>query len=207
MPVAAPLIMAGATVGSSLLASHAAGKSAQPTAAEQSALTAQTGAANQLTAQSKQLSQVGMPALRQSTSYFSKLAGGDKGAMQSSLAPEIGNINKTYGTTQQTISRFLRGPSRDFQLGEAERERAGAVSGLYGPARANANSMLANIAQGTNSAAAGEAGTAGSLFGANASQGAANRFGGAQLQEQAGADFGNLAFNLFKNFTGTKKAA
>lgn len=198
MPVAAPLIGAVGAIGSSILGKKSAAGSATPTAAEQSALTAQTHAATGLAGAGAQALRQGTAATGQATNYFSTLANGNRGQLTTALSPEIEAVNKTYAGANSTISRFLRGPDKDMQAGELARERAGNIAGLYKGVRQNAATSLAGIGSAETSAGSGAMAGAGSLFGANASQGASNRLSGAELEHQAGSDFGNLFYNVFK---------
>ena len=206
MPLAAAapaLISAGGAIGASLLGRKSVKGDTQRTPGETSAIAGQTGAANALTGQGRQLSAQGMPQLQQAGKYFSTLASGNRSAMTQTLAPQIEATNDVYSGTTRSLSRFLRGPEKDLQLAEAERGRAGAVSSLFRSGRANAAGALASMGQSSTGQAAANYGTAGSIFGQQEAAGRANRFGGAELEHQAGSDFGGLVFNLLKNYAGT----
>lgn len=194
------LISAGGAIGGSLLGRKSVQGATQRSPEELAALQGQTGAANALTQQSGQLSAFGMPLLKQAGGYFSKLAGGNRGVMTQALSPEISSINDVYGGTARTLSRFLRGPEKDVQLAESERERAGQIGRLFGGARIGANTALGGMGEGATGAAASGFGGAGGIFGGQAALGQANRFGGAELERSVGSDFGGLIFNLLKNW-------
>lgn len=154
-----------------------------------------------------QLTGMGIPQLQQAGGYFSSLAGGNRATMTQALAPEISGTNAIYGGTARTLSRFLRGPQRDTQLAETERERGGAIGNLFNTARPQANAALAglggqNVSQGTGARLG-----AGSLFGTQANLGQSADIANAQIQSQAGAGFGGLLFNLLKTFAKPGAAA
>ncbi len=143
---------------------------------------------------------MGIPQLQQAGGYFSSLAGGNRAQMTQTLAPDIANINSVYGGTARSMSRFLRGPTKDTQLAEADRQRAGQIGSLFSAGRTNANSALAglggaNVGQGT-SATTG----AGGLFSSQANLGQQADIAGAGISSSAGAGFGGLLFNLLRNF-------
>lgn len=201
MPAIGPLIMGGSAVGASLLGRRSAQGASRLSPAEQAASRGQTEAAGTALGQSKSLFGMGMPQLQQAGRYFSTMARGNKAAMTQALAPDIENLQSVYGGTARTLARFLRGPEKDVQMAELERERAGQIGSLFRAARPAANTALANLGMQTAGMATGGAGTAGSIFGQQAGQAQASRFGGANLQSQAGEDFGSLIFNLLKMYS------
>ncbi len=204
MPAAAipALISAGGTIGGALLGRKSVQGDTQRTPEEQRAMAGQTGAASALTGQAQGLSSLGMPALQQSGKYFSTLASGNRSAMTQALSPQIEATNDIYGGTARSLSRFLRGPEKDVQMAEGERNRAGAVSSLFRSGRNTAANSLAAFGSGLTGQAAANTGAAGSIFGQQEAAGRANRFGNADLTHQAGSDFGGLIFNLLKNYSG-----
>lgn len=204
MPAAAipALITAGGAIGSTLLGRKAASGATRMSNEESAALTSQTRAANTLQDQSSSLFRTALPQIQQGSRYFSALAGGNRSVMQQTLAPEVEGINATYGGTRRSLARFLRGPDRDYQMGELERERAGKVASLFRDVRGNANQrllehgdQLMGIGQaGVGTAAGIQSGAQNSLF--------RNRMAGAQMEEQAGSDMGSLFFELLKSYGG-----
>ena len=201
MPAAAvpALIGAGSSIGSGLLSYFGAKKASKPNPLETQAQQTQTGAATQLAGQGKALSDFGMPKLQQAGNYFSTLAGGNRAATAQTLAPEAQNINDTYTGAGTTISRFLRGPERDFQTAELARGRAGAIGSLFTGARDRGVSGLTNLGMyGTNAGVQASEGAA-AISGNVADRSMSNRFGGAGLQRQAGADTAGLIFQLLKS--------
>lgn len=205
MPAAAAIpsiIGAVGGIGGSLLGRKSVQASTQPSAEEKGALTAQTGAANQLTKTGKTFTDMAAPQLRQAGGYFSTLASGNRAATAQQLAPDVQNLNDVYGGTANTLSRFLRGPERGVQMAESERERAGQVSSLFRNARPQANSMLAGLGTSSAGIGAGATGGAASIFRGVSEQGSRNRLAGANLEHQAGSDFGDLMFNILKLYSG-----
>lgn len=158
----------------------------------QKALQGQTGAAGALTGQGGSLFGQGQGQLQQSGRYFSTLASGNRAAAGQVLKPEIQSVNDVYGGTARTLSRFLRGPEKDVQMAEGERERAGAVSNLFSSARPAANNALAAMGAGSTSMGLGATAAGGSQFGgvARTSQDAAVE--SAKLEQQQWQGFGNL---------------
>ncbi len=221
MAAAVPgIIQGGMALGSALFGRKSAQGATQRSPEETAALTAQTGAANaqtdlarQQTAQGGQLFRQGMPQVQQAGRYFSTLAGGNRGAMTQALSPEISSINDVYGGTARTLSRFLRGPEKDVQGAEAERERAGLIGKLFAGGRGPANAQLG--AMGAGQIGAGQAGlasaasanaSAGGMFGQQVASGQANRYAGANLERDTGADFGGLMFQLLKGYASKGKS-
>lgn len=173
----------------------------------QQAFGSQIGAANTLKGQGSQLFGQGQGQLQQSGRYFSTMASGNRGAMAQQVAPEAANINDVYSGTAKTLGRFLRGPEKDVQTAELERNRAGQIGSLFTGGRAGANANLAGMGSSAVGAGVGATGGAGSLFG-----GAANTAQAAQVEEnkqqqQAGQGFGGLFINLLKTFINPAAAA
>lgn len=164
----------------------------------QQAFGQQLGAAGDLKGQGNQLFQQGQGQLQQSGRYFSTMASGNRGAMTQALSPEISSLNDVYGGTGRTLSRFLRGPEKDVQLGELERNRAGQVGSLFTTGRANANAALTGMGTSAVGTGVGATGAAGSLFGGAARTAQDARVEELKAQQQAGAGFGSLFINLLK---------
>lgn len=208
MPAAAiPIIMAATTAtsaGTGIYAAHKAGQA-------QDASMASTAQADKLAGEEGQRSaslfRQGMPQLQQAGNYFSTLAGGNRAATTQALAPDIEGIQSIYGGTARTLSRFLRGPEKDTQMAELERQRAGQIGSLFRGARPQANANLASL--GGSAVTAGQQGTQGAagIFGQSAQLSQqAGQFASKQ-SEQAGADFGGLLFQLLKQYGGGKSSS
>lgn len=200
MPAAAipAIATAGGSIGSGLLNYFSAKGASKPGKEEGAAIQGQTSAGNQLTAQGSQLSGFGMPKLQQAGNYFSTLAGGNRAATGQALAPEAEQIKSLYGGTQRTLQRFLKGPDRDYQTGELARQRTGALGSLFTGARERGVAGLVNLGQYGTSQGASATAEGGGILGSVANRGQANRFGGQDLQRQAGADSASLIFQLLK---------
>jgi hypothetical protein len=153
------------------------------------------------------LTGMGTPQLAQAGGYFSSLAGGNRATMTQALSPEISQINSVYGGTARTLSRFLRGPTKDVQMAEGERQRGGQIGSLFASARPQANAALAQLGGQEVGQGIAAQGTAGSLFGTQANLGQQADIANAQLQSQAGQGFGGLLFNLLKTFAKPGAAA
>lgn len=166
---------------------------------EQQGQKQQVQAGQQLGQQGAQLQNYGMPKLQQAGTYYSSLASGNRATTGQALAPDVANLNSIYGGTQRTLTRFLRGPDRDYARGELERQRAGSIAGLFTGARARGVEGLSALGQyGVSQGTAALSGSAGIGAGLS-SAGAANRFGAAELQRQAGGDAAGFLFQLLKS--------
>ncbi len=196
---AIPLLMTAGTTAAGYLSSKG---STDQSGVEQNASQQQSILGGQLAGNAGQLGQIGARSLGQSSNYFSSLAGGNRATMTQALSPDIANANSIYGGTSRTLGRFLRGPTENVQMAESERQRGAAIGNLYATARPNANAALAGIGQGAFGMANQAAGAAGGIFGQQAGQAQASRFGGAALGMQAGQGFGGLLFNLLKAYGG-----
>jgi hypothetical protein len=173
---------------------------------EQQGQQQQQGISQALLGQGDSLASYGQSKLNQGGNYFSQLASGNRGATTQMLAPDVENINKTYGGTGRTLSRFLRGPERDMQLGELERERAGGVSSLFRNSRSDANKTLIDLGKYGQSSALDARSNAGMISGNMSQQGLDKRAYGDQKGRQEGQDFGGLLFNFLTAATAGKSA-
>lgn len=199
MPAAA--VIGGTALVGSYLNYRAAKKAGQRTPGEDAALNAQTGIANQQQTQSGSLFRMGTPALSQASRYYSTLASGDRGAMTQALAPEIESTNAAYEGTRKNLSRFLRGPERDYQLGELERQRAGSQASLFREGRTNAVARLLDFGQGTTSAASSMLTGASSTYGNVGGTLRGDRLAANEMTSQAGADSAALLMQLLQIYS------
>lgn len=212
MPAAAvpALITAGGSIGASLLGRRSAKNAAKQSPAELQAQQQQQDVSRELVGQGRTLTNYGMPQLQQASRYYSTLAGGNRAALSQTMAPDVQHINATYGGTQRTLSRFLKGPDRDFQLGELARQRAGAIGGLFTGARDRGVAGLTSLGQyGVSQGSELTRGAAGVAGNVQAAAGNA-RLAGEDIQSRAGADMGRLVFEILQglNFgTGSKASA
>lgn len=132
----------------------------------------------------RQLTQIGLPLLQSTSNYYRALIGGDRGAIDSALAPDRANIQDTYRGASRGLS-MLRGPTRDLATAELNRQKAGQLGLLPAQARANA------VQQGQR---AGEFATSTGLE--SASRGASLYESAAGVgQDQARVDIANRAQN------------
>lgn len=199
MPAAA--VIGGTALVSSYMNYRAAKKAGQRTPTEDTALNAQTGIANTQRNQSESLFRMGTPALSQAGRYYSTLASGDRGAMTQALAPEIEQTNAAYGGTRRNLSRFLRGPDRDYQLGELERQRAGAQASLFRDGRTNAVARLLDFGQGATGGAASMLTGASNTYGSVGNTARNDRLDANALTSQAGRDSGALLMQLLQMYS------
>src|SRR5215510_13103649 len=97
-PLAAPLITAGASVGSSLLGSKlSGGMNKEQTAATQALADTQ----KQAQQTSSNLLGMGTGAVKPAQNFWASLLSGDRGQITSTLAPEINQINEGYNQVRQ----------------------------------------------------------------------------------------------------------
>lgn len=127
------------------------------------------------------LNSTGMKAFGEGTNFYSKLLG-DRNTAQAAVAPAIANINDAAaGATAGVKAGYQQGTARDINLGNIERDRNRAVTGLYSGVQPAAAAALT----GAGSTALGQ--------GIGAFQGAGQLGGQAgQLQLQ-----GNQQQNMF----------
>lgn len=194
-----PTISAAGSIGAGLLNFFSAKKSGKPGKDEAAATRTQTDASNELSTSGRDLTAYGMPKLQQAGNYFSTLAGGNRAATTQALAPEVEQINDVYGGTQRTLARFLRGPDRDYQMGELSRQRAGSIGSLFTGARERGVAGLVRLGEfGVGQGTALKQGAAG-IAGDVADRAMRNRYGGAELERSAGADTAGLIFQLLRS--------
>lgn len=198
--MAPSLIGAGGGIIASLLGRKSVQGDIRQSPGERAATGAQTTAATGLANTGSQLTGQGMPQIQQAGRYFSTLANGNQAAQAQALAPDVENIQRVYGGTAKTLSRFLRGPERDTQMADLERERAGQIGSLFRNSRPQANANLAQFGGASVDAGMGATGQAANIFGSQANRGMEDRYRGADLSRQAGSDFGGLIFNMLRMY-------
>src|ERR1700746_2848380 len=214
MPFLAPLAplatSLGAGVGLSALGNLIAGhpKSTGPEQsvlnADQNAINLQQGNAGQLIPQGQNLLGMGSQAYQPVLNYWSSLLSGNRGAMTSALAPEIGLINQGYNTAAQTSpTPPPRGGPRADILSNMPFQRQGAITNLFQTLRPQAAQGLAGLGQSLTGAGSNVLGQAtNALYG---STGAGNSC----LQQQAalrnqamqqGRSIGSGLFSIFQQY-------
>lgn len=195
---AIPLIIMGVSAGVSAYGAHKQSQAASRAA------DAQTGLANQQANLSKHIldfanGQVSSsaPALNKAMQYYMTLATGNRGAINSVLAPQRASIMDTYSGAQRGIeARTAQGPQRDVMMGELQRQKAGQLGLMPFMARQQAVGQLANM---------GERGQQRGLLALTGASGPLNSAGSMYdralqnqlLGQQAWSEFGSQMFNMF----------
>ena len=159
--------------------------------------------------------------LTTASNYYRNILGGGRGAMNAALAPERSSALDYYGGAEQRIARTVRGPQRDTQLAELERQKVGNLASMAGVARRGAATGLADVgsrigqfgdAEASLASLYGNMGTAltgqGTNAQANALYGSQALFNqGAQVgeqQRQTGSDVGKFIFDIVSSMPGGK---
>lgn len=156
----AAAIIPAVQLGISAFSAYKRHKEQKKAAEEQARLQAEAAAARgeitqqapQFAEQGRQLGQIGLPLLQSTSNYYRALIGGDRGAIDSALAPERASIQDTYRGASRGLS-MLRGPTRDLATAELNRQRAGQLGLL--PAQARANAVAGGQAAGEFATSAG----------------------------------------------------
>lgn len=135
------------------------------------------------------------PAMAKAMDYYRTLAAGTRGAIDAKLAPERAAINETYkGAEMGITSRLAPGATRDRQIAELYRQRAGQQGLMPFMARQDAVGKMGDLA--------------GNMvgYGLDAQRGAASALTGAsttgsraaELSDRAGQYQANMIANLAK---------
>ena len=127
------------------------------------------------------------PAMNKAMQYYTQLASGGRGGLQSAIAPETGMINANYrGAERGMMARMAPGGQRDAAIADLYRQRAGQIGSLGHTARSGAMNSMGNM--GMNLMSQGN-----SMFGmaSNALSGAGNQYGDVARQYQDRATQGN----------------
>ena len=94
-------------------------------------------------------SRTGAPLLSSAASYYQKLLGNSRSALQTAVAPVTNQIADTYnGARGQLDYSGVRGATKDMAVANLARDKAGAIAGVPFQARAGAASAAAGL--GTN---------------------------------------------------------
>src|SRR5207247_2881235 len=68
------------------------------------------------------------PALAKGMDYYSKIAGGDRNAVQGAIAPDVAANRQAYEGTQKYLEQQgVRGGAKDMATAEANRQQAGQI--------------------------------------------------------------------------------
>lgn len=169
---------------------------------EQQATTAQQGIATDFTGFGRNFLRQAQPGFDRAQSYFTRLATGDRATMGAELAPDISAINDVYSGAARSMSRFLRGPEKDVQTAELERERTGKIASLFRDARPNAVARLLDFSTGQANMGTGLLRSSASIYGGIADRATMNRLGAEQDEADAGEAFGTTLSDLFRFYGG-----
>lgn len=190
MPV--PIIAAGISAGASLLGNRktSAEKSLEATNKQQSAL------AGQVAAMARQQHTLAGPALQKAMQYYTGLASGNTGSINSLLAPDRAALMQTYAGAQKGMDTMAPGASKDRASAALAQQKAGQLGLMPMQARNQSFEKLAgmggNIMEGANSLL----GTAGNIMTGQAY--GASVLGGMQRQRQQGwQNLGSSIGNIF----------
>lgn len=88
------------------------------------------------------------PAISKAMAYYSKLAGGNSAAIQSTLAPQIASMTDVYrGAESGMTNKMGPGAGRDMAVADLQRQKAAQLSMMPMMARTNANEQLGTMGQ------------------------------------------------------------
>ena len=172
--------------------------------ADQGTINTQQANAANLIPQGNNLIGMGSQAFQPALNYYSSILSGNKGAIGSALAPEIGQINQGFNTAAQTSSVLTpRGGPRADILSQQPFARQGAISTLFQQARPAAAQALGGLGTATTGAGSNILGQAtNALYGSTVA-------GNSILQQQEslrqqaikqGQDIGSGLFGTFKTY-------
>lgn len=191
MPI--PLLIAA---GVSAYSAYKQGKAADNTAGQQEKLAGQQSSlAKEIMGYGQQQYGMGAPAMQQAMKYYTTLATGNRGAIDTALAPQRNQIADSASGIEQGLDNHLApGPTRDRAIADLYRQKAGQLGMLPINARQNAMGQLAT--QGQQSV-----GNAASFFGQ--SSGALNSAGNmfdiaGQNRANAAGAYGQMGNDLGK---------
>lgn len=172
--IAIPLIVAAASSGATVYAAN------RQAGGQQDALNLAREQGGQQSALSRTLADysrdqyaLSRPALSRAIGLYSRLAGGDRSTVQSTIAPEVASINQNYEGSQRYLDQQgVRGGTRDMAVADLNRQRTGQVGMLPMQARMGAAGALASL---------GSSGTGQALSGLSAATAGANGAGATYL--------------------------
>lgn len=168
---AIPLIVAGASVAGSVYQAKKAGEVAN---AQKQLVGQQSALANEIAGFAQNQHSMAQPALSKAMQYYMQLATGNRGMINSALAPDRAALTDTYkGAEQGLLARTAPGPGRDRAIAELYRQRAGQLGLMPFQAKQSAIGNLGQIGQNLTSNALDAYGRAGSAL-TGASQSGAN---------------------------------
>lgn len=201
------LIKGGAALGGTLLGRKAQSSAMQRSPEEQAALTGAQQAAGTLTQQGQTLTNLGLPALNQSTDYYQTLLRGSRPAMAVATAGPRAAINDQYRGAERGLERSgLRGATRDLAAAELNRQRAGQVAGLTTGVQPYAADALNRTGMGLVGQGTSALSSVGNIWSDLLGQGARNRMYARGEGENFGKSMGSLIFDILSGTIGKSKA-
>lgn len=181
----APVIAAGITAGVGMLGNRktAAEKAMEGTARQQGVM------ANQISSMARQQHTMAGPAMQKAMQHYMQLAGGNRAAIQSALAPDMNNMMQSYkGAEIGMTSRMAPGPQRDAAIAALYQQKAGQMGMMPFHAKQNAFGQLGDMGQNLMQLGNQAYGTAGGILGGQAQ----TQSQLAQLAGQRQAQWGSL---------------
>lgn len=143
---AIPLIVGGVSAASSAWQAHKAG---QVAGSQQQLMGQQSNLANEIGSFARGQSSMAQPALNKAMQYYMTLANGNRGAIDSALAPERAQITDNYAGAEKGLNaRLAAGPQRDRAIADLYKQRAGQLGLMPLQARAGAVENLGKMGQG-----------------------------------------------------------
>jgi len=186
------IIGAGASVGSTVLGSKLA--KSKPSTLEQQQLDRSSRVGAQGEAISKNLFDMGQPAVQQPLNYWSSILSGDRSKMTSAMGPELSRIGGSYQQAGQTSATLnpRGGPTPDF-LSQQPYNQQRDVSMMFQQARPQAAQQSEST--GSNLLA----NSINSLYGSTAGGQAVLNFEQQRRQRdrEAGASIGGSIYDIF----------
>lgn len=197
------IIKGGAALGGALLGKKAQSSAMQRSPEEQMALGGAQTAAGALGEQGKTLTNLGLPAVSQSTDYYQTLLRGSRPAMAMATAGPRAAITDVYRGAERNLDRSgIRGAQRDVAEAELGRQRASQISGLTTGVQPYAADALNRTGMGLLGQGTSALQGVGSIWSNLLGQGAENRQYGRQEGEKFGGSMGSLIFDILNGTIG-----
>jgi hypothetical protein len=130
------------------------------------------------------------PALQKAMQYYMTLAGGNRGQIQGAIAPQLSALNASYKGAETRMGMMPAGPTRDRQMAELQRQKAGQIGMLPIEARNDAMQRLYGFGQEQDRSALGYYNQSANLLPQ------LNAF--EQQRKQNYSDMGATLFNIFQ---------
>lgn len=205
---AIPLVMMGVSAGISAYQAHKQGQAADAQkglmGSQQGLMGQQSGLANTMSDIAKKQYTLAQPALSKAMNYYSTLATGGRGAVNSMLAPQMAQMTDTYKGAQTGMeSKMAPGPGRDRAMADMFRQKAGQISMMPMQARQMGVQGMATMGQDRmNSSMDAFRGAGSALTGASQSGSAASNIGMNALgaSNQQFGSFNDMGRNLMQMY-------